>query len=187
MKKLLASLLVGTSLAVSNLVVNTPAAAFYHDPAVLLSMEQDPSHYYFGQGLGTGAGTYIDVNTIAVDLYNPPEYIISYDTIQTRYPGYPNIKLTERVRTRIYYNYDKQEAYYEWTNRDNQLEWNYITPDTPHSMDNVADMVFSIAYNMHFYKNPRYRSGYLEGNGKNAYDFVTWKYDNTGREHQSFK
>lgn len=187
MKKLFVSLLICTMLALTTSAISISAEAYRHDPAVLRAMEQDPTHYYFGQGLGTGAGTYIDVNTISVDLYNPPEYIISFDTIQIRYPGYPKIKLTEKERTRIYYNYDKQVAYYEIKNLDNQLEWEYIIPDTPHSMDGTADMVFSVAYNMHFYKNPQYRSGYLEGKGYNAHDFVTLEYDNTNYKNNSFK
>lgn len=136
------------------------AAQGRHDEALLQEIIADPTHYYFGHGLGTGARTYVDINTIAVEEYNPPHYVISYDTIQVRAP-YPNNFLVWKERTRLFYNYDEQEVYEE-IYPNGYAEKMLIVPDAPHSLDREADMVFLIAYNMHFYKNTKFQSTYLE-------------------------
>lgn len=159
----------------------------YNDPQVLREMEHDPTHYYFGHGFGTGAGTYVDINTIAVEKYNPPEYIISYDSIWYNYPGVPKIKLVSKDRVRLLYNYDKQTVYCETVDENNIHKWEYIEPGVPHSMYMEADMIFLIAYNMHFYKNQKYQSYYSKGWVSNAVDFVNSEYDNTGYEHRCLK
>ena len=131
-----------------------------HDEALLQEIISDPTHYYFGHGLGSGAFAYVDINTIAVEEYNPPHYVISYDTIQVRIPYSRNF-LVWKERTRLFYNYDEQEVYKE-IYPNGQVEKSLIVPNTPHSSDKEADMVFLIAYNMHFYKNTKFQSPYLE-------------------------
>lgn len=131
-----------------------------HDEALLHDIIADPTHYYNGHGLGSGAFTYVDINTIAVEEYNPPHYVISYDTIQVRVP-YPRNFFVWRERTRLFYNYDEQEVYEELQLNDS-VEKRLIIPAVPHSLSYEADMIFSVAYNMHFYKNTKFQSPYLE-------------------------
>lgn len=159
----------------------------YHDPQVLAEMEQDPTHYYNGHGLGTGAGTYVDINTIAVEQYSPPEYIISYDSIRYAYPWVPKVKLVAKERVRLLYNYDKQSVYCEYVDRNNIRRWKFIEPGASHSMYGEADMIFLLAYNMHFYKNSKYQTHYSDGTLSDAVNFVNLEYDNTGYEHHNFK
>ncbi|MGM9580027.1 MAG: hypothetical protein ACI3U2_02175 [Anaerovibrio sp.] len=128
-----------------------------HDEALLQEILADPTHYYFGHGLGTEASTYVDINTIAVEEYNPPYYVISYDTVQVR--GYHRKLSVWKERTRLFYNYDDQEVYEE-IYPNGYAEKCLIVPNTPHSSDKEADMVFSIAYNMHFYKNVKFQNPY---------------------------
>ena len=129
-----------------------------HDEALLQEIISDPTHYYFGHGLGTGASTYVDINTIAVEEYNPPHYVISYDTVQVRAP-YPKSFFVWKERTRLFYNYDEQKVYEE-IHSNGHAEKSLIVPNTPHSPYEEADMVFSIAYNMHFYKNVKFQNPY---------------------------
>ena len=129
-----------------------------HDEALLQEIIADPTHYYFGHGLGTGASTYVDINTIAVEEYNPPHYVISYDTVQVRAP-YPNTLFVWKERTRLFYNYDAQEVYEE-IRPNGCAEKSLIVPNASHSPYEEADMVFSIAYNMHFYKNVEFQNPY---------------------------
>ena len=131
-----------------------------HDEALLQEIIADPTHYYHGHGLGTGAYTCVDVNTIAVEVYNPPHYVISYDTVQVRAP-YPRYFFVWKERTRLFYNYDEQEVYEELHFNDS-VEKRLIIPNVPHSLSYEADMIFSVAYNMHFYKNKKFQSPYLE-------------------------
>lgn len=134
------------------------AAQGRHDEALLQEIISDPTHYYFGHGLGTGASTYVDINTIAVEEYNPPHYVISYDTVQVRAP-YPKSFFVWKERTRLFYNYDEQKVYEE-IHPNGHAEKSLRVPNTPHSPYEEADMVFSIAYNMHFYKNVKFQNPY---------------------------
>lgn len=129
-----------------------------HDEALLHDIIADPTHYYNGHGLGSGAFTYVDINTIAVEEYNPPHYVISYDTVQVRAP-YPKSFFVWKERTRLFYNYDEQKVYEE-IHPNGHAEKSLIVPNTPHSPYEEADMVFSIAYNMHFYKNVKFQNPY---------------------------
>ncbi len=153
--------------------------AYVHNPLILAEIEERPANYYYGHGLGSGAFTFVDKTSVNVEVYEPPEYIITYDSIDCRYPIPNKKKLTSMKRVRLYFNYDKQEAYVEKMNRAGENEWKFITPSAPHSMNYEADMVFGMAYNMHFYKNAKYQSGYLEGKVKDAQDFVDLPFDNS--------
>ena len=128
-----------------------------NDEALRQEILSDPTHYYFGHGLGTEACTYVDINTIAVEEYNPPYYVISYDTVQVR--GYQRKLSVWKERTRLFYNYDEQEVYKE-IYPNGCAEKSLIVPNAPHSPSHEADMVFSIAYNMHFYKNVEFQNPY---------------------------
>lgn len=187
MKRIITSLLMCIVIVCSTSKINVEAYAgdLVHDQSVLRAMEDNPKHYYFGHGFGTGAGTYVDINTIAVELYNPPEYIISYDSIV--YNCGPKTKLTAKKRSCLYFNYDKQEAYYGVITENNERQWHYIAPGKTHSIDQEADMIFIIAYNMHFYKNSNYQSGYLKGWVSDAQQFISTPYNNTGCEGRMLK
>lgn len=128
-----------------------------HDEALRQEILADPTHYYFGHGLGTEACTYVDINTIAVEEYNPPHYVISYDTVQVR--GYQRKLSVWKERTRLFYNYDEQKVYEE-IHPNGCAEKSLIVPNASHSPYEEADMVFSIAYNMHFYKNVEFQNPY---------------------------
>lgn len=155
-----------------------------HDEALLQEIIADPTHYYHGHGLGTGAYTCVDVNTIAVEVYNPPHYVISYDTVQVRVP-YPRNFFVWKERTRLFYNYDEQEIYEE-IQPNGYAEKRLIVPGVSHSPSYEADMVFLIAYNMHFYKNPKFQSSYLEHKQDMMINAPS-DYDNSDYEGRNFK
>lgn len=156
-KSLVFVLFISMFLSIFLYPVQGTTAPRQHDEALRQEIIADPTHYYFGHGLGTEACTYVDVNTIAVEEYNPPHYVISYDTVQVRC-AYHRLSVWKE-RTRLFYNYDEQEVYEEIYPH-GYAEKALIVPNAPHSPNEEADMVFSIAYNMHFYKNMKFQNPY---------------------------
>lgn len=107
---------------------------------------------------GMGRIWYVVANTINVQRYNPPEYIIAIDIVQVN----PENNTMGRQRTeRFLYNYDLQEMYIESYNPENKTYyWEYLkdpekavkvhVSSRPISMGEIA---FALAYNMSFYKD----------------------------------
>ena len=110
---------------------------------------------------GMGRIWYVVANTINVQRYNPPEYIIAIDIVQVN----PENNTMGRQRTeRFLYNYDLQEMYIESYNPENKTYyWEYLkdpekavkvhVSSMPISMGEIA---FALAYNMSFYKDEDY-------------------------------
>ena len=105
---------------------------------------------------GMGRIWYVVANTVNVQKYNPPEYIIAIDIVQVN----PENNAMSRHQTkRFKYNYDLQKMYIEMYNPENKTYyWEYIKDPHERVKYHVADvpmgeLTFAIAYNMSFYKD----------------------------------
>lgn len=138
------------------------ASEWIHDNSVLNDMNKNPSEYYFLYSSGSGLSDYLDIKSFNVELYNPPIYIISFKQVEYSlgYRGEVNIFFTH---SRYKYDYTSRKVYFEKT-VNNKLEWTEIEH---WKMKDAADLIFAIAYNMHFYdkydKN-QLADSYLSGN-----------------------
>lgn len=158
--------LIKTMILISIFILNSTlpcfASEWINDNNVLNDMNKNPSEYYFLYSSGSGLSDYMDIKSFSVKLYNPPIYIISFK--QVEYSLGPNEKTSIFTKYNKYkYDYTNRKAYFEEV-VNNKLEWIEIEH---WKMKNAADLIFAIAYNIHFYDE--YDKGdladkYLSGN-----------------------
>ena len=131
---------------------------------ILNNMYNEPSRYIDFGFIGMGMCFFVDKNSIRVDQYNPPKYIISFReipfSINNGNHAYDN------NLTRYMYDYKSQKMYREYyKNRNfNQPFWEEIDSDVTHFSGRTGDsrlvwiaegeVAFYLAYNMSFYKKP---------------------------------
>lgn len=114
----------------------------------------DRNYIQFDSGMGRI--WYVVANTINVQQYDPPEYIIAIDIVQVN----PENNTMGRHQTkRFLYNYDLQKIYIEMYNPENKTYyWKYIKDPQEKVKYHVSDVpmgeiTFALAYNMSFYKD----------------------------------
>ena len=127
------------------------------DVATFNDMHNNPSNYLAAGGIGTGLSVYINKNSIDVQQYAPPNYIIAFTRII--YSVLPDgrgsyRKFAQPHLFRYKYNIDEQKMYY-YSERDSK--WEYIVPvasGPSRSWTSMGEIVFYLAYNRSFYNEP---------------------------------
>ncbi len=134
----------------------------------LAAMYREPGRYITYGGVGTGSVVMLDRNSINVHLYNPPYYIIAFDSRLHFCPGTVNTSNkmpTEFVREpqikRFRYDYNQKKIYIESV-KNGQTYWKYIDPDAEDKSTasgwgpamSGAEIAFYLAYQMPFFDPP---------------------------------
>lgn len=104
---------------------------------------------YILAGGHMGYGWYLDKGSLAVESYNPPNYIITVDVVTVEDANKGNTAIYSRKTMRYGYDWNNRKMYSFWNN-----QWHYIPPvgslaETGHQFS--GEMAFYIAYNMKFY------------------------------------
>lgn len=146
MKKTVDCIIILTILMISSVCLAASAKEIYFNG--------DKNYIQYDSGMGRI--WYVIANTVNVQKYNPPEYIVAIDVVQVN----PENNAMSRHQTkRFKYNYDLQKMYIEMYNPENKTYyWEYIKDPHERVKYHVADipmgeLTFAIAYNMSFYKD----------------------------------
>ena len=95
---------------------------------------------------------YIERNSLTVEKYNPPQYIISVNICRVSNASTDYPEIVGVARGRFFYNSDLGQMYVD---RNGNSNWQYISPDSPRAYSLVSkpagEMAFYLAYNMPFY------------------------------------
>lgn len=101
------------------------------------------------------AGWYVIKNSITVEKYEPPQYIIIVDvaTVPKASYTYGNTKISSIKKYRFFYNWDLKEMYVDKTI--GTSDWSFIEPRGPWAKTGIikyaGEMAFYISYNKKFY------------------------------------
>ena len=95
------------------------------DHNLFVDIQKNPSKYIALGGAGTGLSLYMDRESIDVQQYEPPIYLISFRKI------YYSVKTDETVAVgseieRYKYNYEERKMYFEHRYYDGKIEWDLI-------------------------------------------------------------
>ncbi|MDQ0202856.1 hypothetical protein [Pectinatus haikarae] len=97
-----------------------------------------------------GIAWYVDLSSLNVNLYNPPEYIIGINIISANSDD--NYAIQKIMTYRFKYNYDRQAMYFE---KPVTGEWKYIPPDESWAntgvVQSAGEIAFRQAYGIPFY------------------------------------
>lgn len=128
------------------------------DPETLADMNQNPKNYILYGGLGSGVACYICKNSIDVQKYAPPEYIIAFKNVN--YIAFRGVTAKTSIK-RYKYNFDEKKIYLEVNNKDGITEWELL--DTV-SLQNgtggarsilaAGEIAFYLVYNKSFFTEP---------------------------------
>lgn len=164
------------------LVMNFMSVAFAIDDEKYFKGDKN----YILCGAGMGAGFFVDRNSLKVEKYDPPIYILSIDILDAGYYFMDRSKsrLHRRHTDRFMYDYSKREMYlytpdggndmkwrYENNYRSNteklnkKIDWNsqwtYVDPDVYYGEGAVfptaGEIAFALAYGIKFHGN-KYRA-----------------------------
>lgn len=137
------------------------ASEIVRDDKMLSYMSNHPSEFYYLMSPGSGMSNYIDAKSLNVETYSPPIYIISFKEIFVSRS--PNGDVRAHVGySRYKYDYNTRTVY-----RGNEENGTYIWEEVTYFKTiSAADLVFAMAYNMHFFD--KYDKGdltdmYLQG------------------------
>ena len=138
-----------------------------NNPAVLEDLHTNPSNYIICGGASTGITYYIYKNSIHVDQYAPPNYIISLKICFYANNGMRGENLHEVARyinMRYKYNYSERKIYVERFDKQKNSYWDYIDPKIINTFEGykkgwdtdmaAAEIAFYLSYNMSFYDKP---------------------------------
>ena len=127
---------------------------------------------------GMGTTVFIDRNTLNVEKYAPPIYIISVETFSVSHYGEETMKIGWRTNRRFKYDYANRKMYtyapdsvqfykgrYERDCKDRKIQpdttidwsgdWAYIDPHVYYGEGaiptKIGEMVFALAYKLKFY------------------------------------
>lgn len=99
---------------------------------------------------------YVERDSLRVDSYNPPEYVITVN-IATVDSGGRNISVSHSKPVHFYYNYENGEMYVNTKDyfKNANDEWKYLEPKAGWSRGGrfvvAGDIAFYLAYGMGFY------------------------------------
>ena len=143
----------------------------------------DKNYIYCGASMG--AGFFVDRNSLSVEKYNPPQYIISIDVVEVgNYFNNGSTKISRRKNCKFMYNYSTRKVYiytpdvisrqdmrkrYETQVQkiDQSIDWNsdwvildvYYGEGTGHYKD-AAEVAFALAYKLKFSNSNFYENYY---------------------------
>lgn len=99
-----------------------------------------------------GVAWYVDRSSLAVEKYEPPQYIIAVNVVTVNDADRGNTEISKVKTLRFFYNSDRGEMYIDQDGNDN---WRYLDPDGSWAQRGVAlpagEIAFALAYHMKFY------------------------------------
>ena len=129
------------------------------DHNLFVDMYDNPTRYIAFGGVGTGVSVFIDRDSIDVQKYEPPIYIIAFRKIY--FSVQPSGAAAGSRIERYMYNYDERKMYQEFLYRDGNYapHWELIDPKRDgtsgaRSLIAAGEILFCLAYNMSFYDKP---------------------------------
>ena len=135
-----------------------------NDYAVLNDMYAHPGNYIRYGGASIGFSFLVNKNSIDVQQYNPPNYIIAAREVIHHYDSFAEWHdgIGESVHSRIIrykYDYANRKMYVEQKDRNNNPYWEYVDPQkikSYHDENPIAggELLFYLAYGINFYDKP---------------------------------
>ncbi len=132
-----------------------------NDTATLNDMRNNPLNYLAVGNISREISLYINKNSINVQEYSPPNYIIAFTEVAYIVPlnaKSPNEISAQPYLRRYKYNLDEQKMYRELKDSDgNFIDWEEVIPVSkgPNiSYTAKGEIVFCLAYNRSFYDEP---------------------------------
>ncbi len=125
---------------------------------ILADMYAHPANYIRYGGASIGLSFLIARNSLNVELYNPPNYIISARRI-THHNGITKESIEGDDIIRYKYDFAAKKMYMEKQDQNKNVSWEYLEPadNKSYHYDNLVaagEFLFYIAYNMSFYDKP---------------------------------
>lgn len=131
---------------------------------ILADMRAHPSNYIYYGGASTGLSFFIVRNSLNVELYAPPNYIISARNI-THFNSGEKVPFEGILGNRVIrykYDYAARKMYVEREDQNKNVSWEYLEPVVKKSTksylyNNVVvagEVLFYIAYKKSFYDKP---------------------------------
>lgn len=128
------------------------------DPETLADMNQNPRDYISYGGLGSGVSCYIYKNSIDVQKYAPPEYIIAFKNVN--YVAIRGVVAKTSIE-RYKYNFEEKNIYFEVNYDDGRTEWKLLNTLSlqngtggEKSILAAGEIAFYLAYKMSFFDKP---------------------------------
>ena len=113
----------------------------------------DPNYILCDIHMGTG--WFVVRDSIEVETYYPPQYIITVDVARVLNADtrHNNTEISSLRKYRFFYNWDLRQMYVDKTEGDS--DWYYINPGGCWAytgiVKNAGEMAFYLAYNQKFY------------------------------------
>ncbi|MBR1645634.1 MAG: hypothetical protein IJ685_02535 [Selenomonadaceae bacterium] len=132
-----------------------------NEKEILADMYAHPSNYIYYGGASTGLSFFIVRNSLNVELYNPPNYIISVRGITRFDSGKDQGILSEHI-IRYKYDYTVRKMYMERQDQNKNVSWEYLEPVVKKGVKSylynnfvaAGEVLFYIAYKKSFYDKP---------------------------------
>ena len=147
-----------------------------NNPVALADFHQNRSNYIHCGGQSTGITYHVYKNSIHVDKYAPPNYVISLKLCFYASNGMlgENFRdLARYIDTRFSYNYSERKIYVERFDEKGNPYWAYIDPKIINTFEGykknwdkdmaAAEIAFYLSYNMSFFDKPvsKYAEAYI--------------------------
>ena len=153
-----------TAIFIVTLMISATTAQAWRvegEEAILADMYAHPENYICYGHASTGLSFLIARNSINVELYDPPNYIISARCIKHFNSG-KNDKsegIFDASIIRYKYDYTEKKMYMERQDQNKNVSWEYLEPvnNKSYHYDNLVaagEFLFYLAYNMSFYDKP---------------------------------
>lgn len=131
-----------------------------YDPESLADMKKNPQNYISCGGLGTDVGAYVYKNSIDVQKYAPPEYVIAFKEVY-RIVHRDKTETVKYVMERYKYNFKEKKIYLEIKYENGRTEWELLDtnslkegPVGKRTILAAGEIAFYLAYNISFFDKP---------------------------------
>lgn len=146
--KLLKLLVIAVTMFSTVMITPITEAAFEADPVLTAEYYANLDNYFSGSSIGTGAVRKYKKNTLKIEDYAPPHYILSINVVIMSYKTKTDNWIVENsFPERFYYNWETKKAYREVINHDKggKREWEEIK-DNFRNEKGIANDIFKLAF-----------------------------------------
>ncbi len=138
-----------------------------NNPELLAYMRENPDNYVRYAGQSTGITLYIEKDSIHVDQYEPPKYIIGFKTVYYASNGMLGEHHREMARykgeVRYLYDLDSRKMYIERNDENGNTAWEYVDETQYRTLEAYRNgkqaviaagaVAFYLTYKISFYEN----------------------------------
>lgn len=138
-----------------------------NNPELLANMRRNPDNYVRYGGQSTGITFLIERDSIHVDQYEPPKYIIGFKTVYFASNGMLGEHHREMARykddVRYLYDLDSRDMYMERVDENGNSSWEYVDETQYNTLEAYRNgkkaviaagaVAFYLTYNMSFYED----------------------------------